>query len=238
MRKVLVTGGVSGIGYGIATSFKKAGYNVCVACIEPKEKHHKLEENGISVIQWDVSDFKACEANISKAEEKLGGNIEILVNNAGITRDGMFHKQSRDNWDAVIDINLSSVFNMSRVVIEKMRANKFGRIISMSSVNAHGMLGQTNYSASKAGIEGFTKALALEVAKYGITVNAIAPGYVNTEMVAAVPKEALDKIILTVPIGRLAEVSEISRAALFLTAEEAGFITGVVLPINGGLRLY
>ena len=239
MRRVLVTGGTRGIGYGTAVAFKNAGYNVCIAYIGKDEEAATIEKNhGIKAIQWDVSDFEACKTNITKAEAILGGNVEILINNAGITRDGMLHKQSRENWDAIIDVNLSSVFNMSRVVIEKMRENKFGRIISMSSVNAHGMLGQTNYSASKAGIEGFTQALALEAARYGITVNSVAPGYVNTEMVAAVPKEALDQIIAKVPIGRLAEVSEISRAILFLAAEDAGFITGVVLPINGGLRLY
>ena len=238
MRRVLVTGGASGIGYNIATSFKKAGYKVCVACIESKEKHKQLEDYDISAIQWDVADFEACKNKIAEAESKLGGNVEILVNNAGITRDGMFHKQSRENWDAVINVNLSSVFNMSRVVIEKMRENKFGRIVSMSSVNAHGMMGQTNYAASKAGIEGFTKTLALEGARYGITANAVAPGYVNTEMVAAIPKEALDKIVSVVPMNRLAEVSEISRVVLFLAAEESSFITGAVIPVNGGLRLY
>ncbi|MDJ1257645.1 MAG: 3-oxoacyl-ACP reductase [Candidatus Midichloria sp.] len=238
MRRVLVTGGTRGIGYAIATSFKEAGYKVCVAYIGGPTEAQKIEKDDISAIEWDISNFEVCKANISKVEERLGGNIEILINNAGITRDGMLHKQSRENWDALIDVNLSSVFNMSRVVIEKMRENKFGRIISMSSVNAHGMLGQTNYSAAKAGIEGFTQALALEGARYGITANAIAPGYVNTEMVAAMPKEALDKIIERVPMGRLAEVHEIARAALFLAAEEAGFMTGVVLPINGGLRLY
>ena len=240
MRRVLVTGGTRGIGKATAIAFKDAGYSVCVAYINQDNTEIKnlKDDHKIDTINWDVSNFEICTKNIKTAEEILGGNVEILINNAGITRDGIFHKQSKENWDSIIDVNLSSVFNMSRVVIEKMRTNKFGRIINMSSVNAHGMIGQTNYSASKAGIEGFTKALALEGARYGITVNAIAPGYVNTEMVDAMPQEALDNIVKMVPMGRLAEVHEISRATLFLAAEESSFITGVVLPINGGLRLY
>ena len=239
MRRVLVTGGLRGIGFGIANAFKANGYKVIIADIADLDSIKKFEDSHqIPVVSWDVSNYKICAENISKAEERLGGNIEILINNAGITRDAMLHKQSIENWDAVIDINLSSVYNMCRVVIEKMRAAKFGRIINMSSVNAHGMLGQTNYSASKAGIEGFTKSLAMESARNAITVNAIAPGYVNTEMVAAIPQDVLAKIIEKIPIGRLAEVSEIVRAAMFLAAEDAGFITGVVIPINGGLRLY
>jgi acetoacetyl-CoA reductase len=239
MRRVLVTGGLKGIGFGMAKAFKEAGYKVLIADLMDVETSKKFEDtHGIAAMNWNVADYKVCAANISQAEEKLGGNVEVLINNAGITKDAMLHKQAIENWDAVIDINLSSVYNMCRVVIEKMRLAKFGRIINMSSVNAHGMLGQTNYSASKAGIEGFTKSLALESAKNAITVNAIAPGYVNTEMVAAIPQDVLAKIIEKIPLGRLAEVYEIVRAAIFLSSEDAGFITGIVLPINGGLRLY
>ena len=237
MRRVLITGGTRGIGHAMALAFKKAGYNVAATYAGNEEAAKKFEqETAIKPFKWDVANFEQCQIGIKEVEKYLGGNIEILVNNAGITRDGMLHKQTFENWQAVINTNLGSVFNMSRVVIEDMREAKFGRIISMSSVNAHGMLGQTNYSAAKAGIEGFTKALALESARANITVNAIAPGYMNTEMVAAVPKEALDKIIAKVPMGRLGTVEEIAAAALFLASEGAGFITGAVIPLNGALR--
>lgn len=238
MRRVLVTGGTRGIGKAISMAFKAAGYKVAVTYGGNDELAKKYEaETGIKTFKWDVSDFDACKKGVVKVEEHLGGNIEILVNNAGITRDGMMHKMPPENWYDVIKTNLSSVYNMSATVIEKMREAKFGRIISMSSVNANGMMGQTNYSAAKAGIEGFTKALALEGARAGITANAVAPGYINTEMVGAIAPEILDKIIAKVPMGRLGKAEEIARVILFLAQDESAFITGAVIPVNGGLRV-
>jgi acetoacetyl-CoA reductase len=237
-RRAIITGGTRGLGKAISIAFKNAGHKVAAIYAGNEEAAKKFEqETGIKAFKLNVSDYNQCVDGVSKIEEYLGGNVEILVNNAGITRDSMMHKMSADDWKAVIDTNLSSAFNMSRAVIVKMRENKFGRIISMSSVNANGMMGQTNYSAAKAGIEGFTKALALESARSGITVNAIAPGYMNTEMVAAVPKEALDAIIAKIPLQRLGNAEEIARASVFLADDAAGFITGIVLPVNGGLRV-
>lgn len=237
-RRVLVTGGTRGIGAAIAQQFKNAGYSVAVTYAGNDEAAKAFEsKTGIKTFKWNVGNFNECQEGVRKVEEALGGNIEILVNNAGITRDGMMHKMTPENWTDVITTNLGSVFNMSRSVIEKMRDNKFGRIISMSSVNAHGQLGQTNYAAAKAGIEGFTKSLALEGAKSGVTVNAIAPGYIGTEMVGAMPQEVLDKIVARVPTGRLGEPDEIARTALFLASDQSGFITGTVVAVNGGLRV-
>jgi acetoacetyl-CoA reductase len=237
-RRVLVTGGTRGLGASIAKAFKEAGYNVCVNYGGNDAAAQKFEqETGIKAFKWDVSKFADCQEGIKKAEEHLGGNIEILVNNAGITRDGFMHKMLPEQWNEVIQTNLSSVFNNSRCVIEKMRENKFGRIVSLSSVNANGMAGQTNYSAAKAGIEGFTKALALEGARANVTVNAVAPGYMNTEMVAAVPQEALNKILEKVPMNRLGDPNEIARTIIFLANDNSGFITGTVVPVNGGLRV-
>jgi acetoacetyl-CoA reductase len=237
-RRALVTGGTRGLGAAIAKALKEAGYNVAVTYAGNDEAAKKFEaETGIKVFKWNVADFNECTAGVKKVEEQLGGNIEVLVNNAGITRDGMMHKMSADNWYDVIHTNLCSVFNMARAVIEKMRENKFGRVISMSSVNAHGCMGQTNYAAAKAGIEGFTKSLALEGAKSGITANAIAPGYMNTEMVAAVPEEALKAIVAKIPTGRLGNPSEIARTVVFLAADDSVFINGAVVPVNGALRV-
>ncbi|MCE2993702.1 MAG: 3-oxoacyl-ACP reductase [Alphaproteobacteria bacterium] len=236
-RRVLITGGTRGIGASVAQAFKQAGYNVAVSYASNDAAAQEFERNtGIKAFKWNVANFNDCQEGIRRAEEHLGGNVEVLINNAGITRDGMMHKMPQDNWNDVIINNLSSVFNMSRNVIDKMRENKFGRIISMSSVNANGMMGQTNYSAAKAGIEGFTKALALESARSGITVNAVAPGYINTEMVAAVPQDALANIIAKVPAGRLGDASEIANTILFLAQDNSAFITGAVVPVNGGLR--
>lgn len=236
-RRAIVTGGTRGIGAEIAKTLKDAGYKVCVSYAGNDDAAKKFEqETGIKTLKWNVANYSECVEGIKKAEEHLGGNIEILVNNAGITRDGMMHKMPAENWNDVIMTNLGSVFNMSRAVIEKMRENKFGRIISMSSVNANGMMGQTNYAAAKAGIEGFTKSLALEGARSNVTANAIAPGYINTEMVAAVPQEALDKIVAKVPVNRLGEAKEIARTVLFLADDNAGFVTGTVVAVNGGLR--
>lgn len=236
-RRVLVTGGTRGIGSEIAKAFKTAGYKVAVNYAGNSEAAKKFEDtSGIKTFKWNVASFQECQLGVKAVEDYLGGNIEVLVNNAGITRDGAIHKMLPENWDIVIQTNLSSVFYMSRSVIEKMREAKFGRIISMSSVNANGMFGQTNYAAAKAGIEGLMKSIALEGARNSVTANAIAPGYINTEMVAAVPQEALDKIIAKVPVGRLGEAKEIARTAVFLASDDAGFITGTVIAVNGGLR--
>ncbi|MBS0236452.1 MAG: 3-oxoacyl-ACP reductase FabG [Proteobacteria bacterium] len=237
-RRVLITGGTRGIGRVTALTFKNAGYKVAVTYAGNDEAAKKFEqESGIKAFKWDAGNFEACQAGVLEVEKHLGGNIEVLVNNAGITRDGMAHRMPVESWDAVIHTNLSSVFYMIRAVIEKMREAKWGRIISMSSVNAQGAMGQVNYSAAKAGIEGLTKTLALENARVGVTVNAVAPGYVNTEMVAAIPQDALDKIIAKVPAGRLGEAEDIARVILFLADDGAGFLTGAVVPVNGALRV-
>lgn len=237
-RRAIVTGGTRGIGKAIAMALHADGYHVAAIYAGNDEAARKLEsETGIKTFKINVADYQQCADGIAKIESMWGDNTEIVVNCAGITRDAMLHKLSFEHWQEVILTNLGSVFNTSRAVITKMREKKFGRIVSMSSVNANGMMGQTNYSASKAGIEGFTKALALESARAGITVNAIAPGYINTEMVAAVPKEALDGIIAKVPVQRLGNAEEIARTVRFLVDDDAGFITGVVVPVNGGLRV-
>jgi acetoacetyl-CoA reductase len=239
-RVALVTGGTRGIGAAISKALKTAGYNVAANYAGNDEAAAKFKaETGIPVFKWDVSSFEACSAGVKKVESEIGP-IEILINNAGITRDAPFHKMSLDQWQAVINTNLGSLFNMTRPVIEGMRARKFGRIISISSINGQkGQFGQVNYSAAKAGDIGFTKALALENAKGGITVNAIAPGYINTEMVQAVPKDVVDtKIIPLIPLNRLGEADEIARCVIFLAADESGFITGSTLSINGGQYLH
>ena len=235
-RVALVTGGTRGIGAAISKSLKAAGYKVAASYAGNDAAAEKFtSETGIPVYKWDVASFEACGAGIKKVETDLGP-IEVLVNNAGITRDTPLHKMSVDQWNAVINTNLGSLFNMTRHVIEGMRARKFGRIINISSINGQkGQFGQVNYSAAKACDIGFTKALALENAKGGITVNVIAPGYINTEMVQAVPKEVLEKnVIPQIPVNRLGEPEEIARAVVFLAADDAGFITGSTLTVNGG----
>src|SRR5438045_3271622 len=235
-RVALVTGGTRGIGAAISKALKAAGYNVAASYAGNDAAAEKFKaETGIPVYKWDVGSFEACAAGVKQVEAELGP-IDVLVNNAGITKDTGFHKMSLEQWNAVISTNLGSLFNMSRQVIEGMRGRKFGRIINISSINGQkGQFGQVNYSASKAGEIGFTKALALENAKAGVTVNAICPGYINTEMVQAVPKDVLEKAILPlIPIGRLGEPDEIARAVVFLAAEEAGGITGSTLSVNGG----
>jgi acetoacetyl-CoA reductase len=238
-RVALVTGGTRGIGAAIALALKTAGYRIAAnyggnddAAAKFKAKH------GIPVFKWDVSSFDACAAGVKLVEAELGP-VEVLVNNAGITRDGMFHKMTLDQWNAVINTNLNSLFNMCRPVIEGMRERNFGRIVNISSINGQkGQMGQSNYSAAKAGEIGFTKALAQENARKGVTVNAICPGYIGTEMVRAVPKDVLEKNILPqIPVGRLGEPEEIARSVLFLAADEAGFITGSTLTVNGGQYL-
>jgi len=234
-RVALVSGGTRGIGAAISKGLKAAGYKVAANYAGNDEAAAKFKsETGISVYKWDVSSFDACSEGIKKVEADLGP-IEVLVNNAGITRDAMLHRMTVDQWNQVITTNLNSLFNMCRPVIEGMRARKFGRIVNISSINGQkGQMGQTNYSAAKAGDIGFTKALAQESAKAGITVNAICPGYINTEMVQAVPKEVLEKNILpNIPVGRLGEPEEIARCVVFLAGDDAGFITGSTMTVNG-----
>jgi acetoacetyl-CoA reductase len=237
MSKVaVVTGGTRGIGEAISRALKSAGYTVAANYGGNDEAAARFKEaTGIAVYKWDVSDHEACAAGVARVEADLGP-VSVLVNNAGITRDTMFHKMTLDQWKAVIDINLGSLFNMCRPVIEGMRERNFGRIINISSINGQkGQMGQVNYSAAKAGEIGFTKALALENARKGITVNAICPGYIATDMVKAVPQDVLEKAILPqIPVGRLGEPEEIARCVVFLASEEAGFITGSTLSANGG----
>jgi acetoacetyl-CoA reductase len=238
-RVALVTGGTRGIGAAIGKALKAAGYTVAANYAGNDAAAAAFSaETGIATFKWDVSDFEACKAGIAEVTEKLGP-VEVLVNNAGITRDGMLHKMTPENWHAVLNTNLTSVFNMCRNVIEDMRERGFGRIVNISSINGQkGQMGQTNYSAAKAGEIGFTKALAQEVARKGITVNAICPGYIATEMVLAVPKDVLEKNILPqIPVGRLGQAEEIARCVVFLAADDAGFITGSTLSANGGQLL-
>jgi acetoacetyl-CoA reductase len=235
-RVALVTGGTRGIGAAIGKALKAAGYKVAANYAGNDEAADKFKaETGIAVYKWDVSSFDACAAGVKKVEADLGP-VEVLVNNAGITKDSALHKMTLEQWNAVINTNLGSLFNVTRQVIEGMRARKFGRVINISSINGQkGQFGQANYSAAKAGDIGFTKALALENAKVGITVNAICPGYINTEMVQAVPKDVLEKNVLPlIPLGRLGEPDEIARAVVFLAGDEASFITGSTLTVNGG----
>ncbi len=235
-RVALVTGGTRGIGASISKALKAAGYKVAATYAGNDEAASKFKaETGIAVFKWDVSSFDACAEGIKKVEAEVGP-VEVLVNNAGITRDGMFHKMTPDQWNAVIATNLGSLFNMTRNVYDGMRDRSFGRIINISSVNGQkGQMGQVNYAAAKAGDIGFSKALAQECAKKGITVNVICPGYINTEMVQAVPKEVVEKSILPhIPVGRLGEPEEIARCVVFLASDEAGFITGSTISANGG----
>ncbi|HXD15123.1 MAG TPA: acetoacetyl-CoA reductase [Xanthobacteraceae bacterium] len=235
-RVAVVTGGTRGIGAAIAKALKAAGYKVAANYGGNDEAAQKFKaESGILVYKWNVSSYEACADGLKQVEADLGP-IEVLVNNAGITRDAVLHRMKPEQWTEVISTNLNSLFNMCRPLIEGMRARKFGRIINISSINGQkGQMGQTNYSAAKAGEIGFTKALAQESAKSGITVNAICPGYINTEMVQAVPKDVLEKSILpTIPIGRLGEPEEIARCVVFLASDDAGLITGSTLSANGG----
>lgn len=238
-RVALVTGGTRGIGAAICTALQAEGYKVAANYASRDDAAQAFkQESGVEVFKWDVSKLDDCDAGLKQVEDTLGGPVDILVNNAGITRDAALHKMGEDKWRAVIETNLNSCYNMSHKVINSMRERKFGRIINISSVNGQlGQFGQTNYSAAKAGVFGFTKALARETAAKGITVNAIAPGYISTEMVQAVPEEVLKKIIAGIPVGRLGEPEEIARAVVFLAADGAGFITGETLSINGGQHM-
>jgi acetoacetyl-CoA reductase len=238
-RVAIVTGGTRGIGAATSKALRDAGYKVAANYGSNDERAQSFrKETGIAVYKWDVSDFNACAASVTQIEKDLGP-VDIVVNNAGITRDATLHRMSFDDWKAVIDTNLGSCFNMSRAAFPGMRERKFGRIVNVGSINGQaGQYGQVNYAAAKSGIHGFTKALAQEGAAHGVTVNAIAPGYIDTDMVAAVPERVLEKIIERIPVGRLGKANEIARAILFLIADDAGFITGSTLSVNGGQHMY
>lgn len=238
-RVALVTGGTRGIGAAISTALKDAGRTVVASYAGNDTAATAFTaETGIPSIKFDAGDFAACEAAITKIHADHGP-IEILVNNAGITRDGTMNKMSRDMWDAVIDTNLGSCFNLCKLTFDDMRTAKFGRVVNIGSINGQaGQYGQVNYAAAKSGIHGFTKALAQEGARFGITVNAIAPGYVDTEMVRAVPPDVLTKIVARIPMGRLGHAEDIARGVVFLTSDDGDFITGSTLSINGGQHMY
>jgi acetoacetyl-CoA reductase len=235
-RVALVTGGTRGIGHAISVALKSAGYRVAANYAGNDAAAQQFQaETGIPVFKWNVGDFDASAAGVAQVTKEVGA-IDVLVNNAGITRDAMLHRMTKEQWQEVISVDLDSLFNVTRHVIDGMRARSFGRIINVSSINGRkGQMGQSNYSAAKAGAHGFTKALAFEGAAKGITVNTIAPGYIATEMVAAVPKEVLEtKILPQIPVGRLGESEEIARVVTFLASDNAGFITGACFDINGG----
>lgn len=238
-RIALVTGGIQGLGAATCRTLAERGFKPIATHLGGSDRANAFaDETGFPVYEWDVSEVSACEQAIARIREEHGP-IEVLVNNAGVNRDKMFHKMSREEWDAVIRVDLGSMFNVTRQVIEEMRERGYGRIINLSSVNAQkGQVGQTNYCAAKAGVIGFTKALARESANKGITVNALAPGYTETPMVEKVPDEIMENILKQVPVGRLAEPHEIARCVAFLASEDAGFITGATLSVNGGLYMY
>ena len=236
MSKVaLVTGGTRGIGASIAKSLKENGYNVVANYAGNEEAAKKFnQETGIAVKKFDVSSFEACQKAVAEIEQEFGP-VEILINNAGVTRDGFFHKMSEEQWLTVINTNMNSLFNVTRPAIEGMRGRGYGRVINISSINGQkGQAGQSNYSAAKAGVIGFTKALAQESAAKHITVNCICPGYIGTEMVSAIDEKVLDKIVANIPAGRLGETSEISALVNYLVSDAASFMNGAVLSINGG----
>jgi len=234
-RVALVTGGTRGIGEAVSKALKKAGYNVAATYAGNDDAANAFKkETGIPVFKWDVGDFQACEQGVIAVENEVGP-IEVLVNNAGISRDAMLQKMSHEQWSEVIRTNLDSVFNMTRQVVAGMRERGFGRIVSISSINGQqGMLGLANYCAAKAGIIGFTRAVALEGARKGITANAIAPGYVATELISNLPEKVMDHIVGQIPVGRLGEADEVARCVVFLAADESAWITGSTLTINGG----
>jgi len=238
-RTVIVTGGTRGIGQAISVALKSAGYAVAANyCGNDDRAKAFTQKTGIPAYKWDVSDYEDCIAGTAKVVADLGP-VDVLVNNAGITRDGTFKKQSHEMWQAVLDTNLGGCFNMCKCVWDGMLERSYGRIVNIGSINGQaGQYGQVNYAAAKSGIHGFTKALAQEGAAKGITVNAIAPGYIDTDMVAAVPQPVLDKIIARIPVGRLGHADEIARGVAFLVADDAGFITGSTLSINGGQHMY
>ncbi len=238
-RIALVTGGTRGIGAEISRQLKAAGRTVVASYAGNDEAAKAFQaETGIVAKKFDAGDYEQCKAAVEAIHAELG-KIEILVNNAGITRDATMSRLSRDMWDAVMDTNLGSCFNLSKLVWEDMRAAKFGRIVNIGSINGQaGQYGQVNYAAAKSGIHGFTKALAQEGARFGITVNAVAPGYVDTDMVRAVPPDGLETIVARIPMGRLGRAADIARGVVFLTADDADFVTGSTLSINGGQHMY
>jgi len=238
-RVAIVTGGTRGIGRAICEALKADGFTVVANYAGNEEKARAFtEETGIPAYRWDVGDHQAVMDGIAKVEAEVGP-IEVLVNNAGITRDGTLLKMSFDDWNEVMRINLGGCFNMAKACFPGMKTRGWGRIVSIGSINGQaGQYGQVNYAAAKSGIHGFTKALAQEGARFGITVNAIAPGYIDTEMVAAVPEAVLEKIVAKIPVGRLGQASEIARGVAFLASEQGGFVTGSTLSINGGQHMY
>ena len=238
-RVAVVTGGTRGIGEAISVALKNAGYTVAANYAGNDEKAKEFSaRTGIAAYKFDVSDFEAVKEGIAKITAELGP-VDVLVNNAGITRDGVLQRMTPQQWNEVIATNLTSCFNLCRNVIDGMRERGFGRIVNIGSVNGQaGQYGQVNYAAAKSGIHGFTKALAQEGAAKGITVNAIAPGYIDTDMVRAVPPNVLEKIVARIPVGRLGKAEEIARGVLFLVGDDAGFITGSTLSINGGQHMY
>jgi acetoacetyl-CoA reductase len=234
-RVALVTGGTRGIGYAIVERLKADGFKVAAGYAGNEEAAKACADNlGVMIVKGNVGEFDDCQKAVADVEAELGP-VDVLVNNAGITRDSMLHKMTAQQWNEVIFVNLASIFNMSRQVIEGMRERGYGRIINVSSINGQkGQMGQTNYSAAKAGVIGFTKALAQETANKGITVNCVAPGYIDTEMVSAVPQNVLDRIVAGIPVGRLGKAEEIAACVAFLAREDASFITGATLTVNGG----
>jgi acetoacetyl-CoA reductase len=234
-RVAIVTGGTRGIGAAISQLFKENGINVVATYAQNDDKAREFAEaTGVVIDKWNACDLAACTEGVARATERFGP-VDILVNNAGITRDGVFHRMTETQWDEVLVTNLRSCFTMTRTVIEGMRNRGFGRVISISSVNGQrGQYGQVNYCAAKAGIIGFTKALALENAAKGITVNVVAPGYVDTDMVAAVPPEILQKIITQIPAGRLGHALDIARAVFYLASDDSSYVNGATISINGG----
>ncbi len=238
-RVAIVTGGTRGIGGAISLALRDMGYTVAANYAGNEEKAKAFtQENGIKAYKWDVGDHSACLEGCAQVAQELG-SVDIVVNNAGITRDGVLMKMSFEDWNDVMRINLGGCFNMSKAVFPGMRERNWGRIVNIGSINGQaGQYGQVNYAAAKSGIHGFTKALAQEGARYGITVNAIAPGYIDTDMVAAVPPQVLEKIVARIPVGRLGHAEEIARGVAFLCSEDAGFVTGSTLSINGGQHMY
>ena len=235
MRVALITGGTRGIGAAISIKLKESGYKVAASYAGNDEVANRFsKENKIAIFKWSIANYEECVAGIKSVEDELG-EIDILVNNAGITRDGMFHKMSQEQWRDVINVNLNGLFNMTHPLWDKMRARGFGRIVNISSINGQkGQLGQANYSAAKAGELGFTKSLALEGARKGITVNAICPGYINTDMVKAMSEKAIEATESQIPVGHLGEPDDIARCVKFLVADESNFITGSTISANGG----
>ena len=238
-RVAIVTGGTRGIGEAVSLGLQAHGFTVVANYAGNEEKAKAFTAaTGIPAYKWDVGDHQACLDGCARVEAEVGP-IDVVVNNAGITRDGVLHKMSFDDWNEVMRVNLGGCFNMAKATFGGMRERKWGRIVNIGSINGQaGQYGQVNYAAAKSGIHGFTKALAQEGAKFGVTVNAIAPGYIDTDMVAAVPQPVLEKIVAKIPVGRLGQASEIARGVLFFASEDGGFATGSTLSINGGQHMY